>query len=118
MATRPPADVTALEALQATIRGRLNADPEQSYVARLHHKGLDAILKKVGEETTDRSEAPRKRRQDQLQRARPGISTERGARLINEYSVIAASHFDCKAVTHAALNTDGLHVVMSLRKEL
>ena len=29
------------------------ADPESSYVARLHHKGLDAILKKIGEEATE-----------------------------------------------------------------
>ena len=28
-------------------------DPEQSYVARLFHKGDDAILKKIGEEATE-----------------------------------------------------------------
>jgi phosphoribosyl-ATP pyrophosphohydrolase len=28
-------------------------DPEKSYVARLFHKGEDAILKKVGEEATE-----------------------------------------------------------------
>jgi len=28
-------------------------DPEKSYVARLFHKGTDAILKKVGEEATE-----------------------------------------------------------------
>ncbi len=33
-------------------RGRL-ADPETSYVAKLYAKGLDAILKKVGEEATE-----------------------------------------------------------------
>ena len=29
------------------------ADPEQSYVASLHHKGLNKILEKVGEEATE-----------------------------------------------------------------
>lgn len=32
---------------------RKQADPESSYVASLYHKGLDAILKKVGEEATE-----------------------------------------------------------------
>ena len=32
---------------------RNGADPESSYVARLFHKGTDAILKKVGEEATE-----------------------------------------------------------------
>jgi phosphoribosyl-ATP pyrophosphohydrolase len=29
------------------------ADPESSYVASLHHKGLNKILEKVGEEATE-----------------------------------------------------------------
>ena len=32
---------------------RKNADPEQSYVASLHQKGLNKILEKVGEEATE-----------------------------------------------------------------
>lgn len=46
-------DASVLDALQDTIRARLAADPEDSYVARLNHKGLDAILKKVGEEASE-----------------------------------------------------------------
>ncbi|HXD07285.1 MAG TPA: phosphoribosyl-ATP diphosphatase [Burkholderiaceae bacterium] len=42
-----------LERLAAVIESRFGADPEKSYVARLHHKGLDAILKKIGEEATE-----------------------------------------------------------------
>ncbi len=42
-----------LRALAATLEQRKGADPDTSYVARLHHKGLDAILKKVGEEATE-----------------------------------------------------------------
>ena len=42
-----------LEQLAQTLEQRKNADPESSYVAKLHHKGLDAILKKVGEEATE-----------------------------------------------------------------
>lgn len=32
---------------------KAQADPTQSYVAQLHHKGLDTILKKVGEEAAE-----------------------------------------------------------------
>ncbi len=42
-----------LQQLAQTLEERKNADPESSYVAKLHHKGLDAILKKVGEEATE-----------------------------------------------------------------
>jgi phosphoribosyl-ATP pyrophosphohydrolase len=42
-----------LAELDAVLRARKNADPENSYVARLYHKGLDTILKKIGEEATE-----------------------------------------------------------------
>jgi phosphoribosyl-ATP pyrophosphohydrolase len=42
-----------LARLARVIEERKSADPDKSYVARLHHKGLDAILKKVGEEATE-----------------------------------------------------------------
>lgn len=42
-----------LEQLAATLATRKSADPEQSYVASLHHKGLNKILEKVGEEATE-----------------------------------------------------------------
>lgn len=42
-----------LERLAAVIEQRRQADPEQSYVARLHAKGIDAVLKKIGEEATE-----------------------------------------------------------------
>jgi len=42
-----------LQKLAATLEQRKNADPEQSYVASLYQKGLDGILKKVGEEATE-----------------------------------------------------------------
>ncbi len=42
-----------LERLAAVVEARKGGDPEASYVAKLHHKGLDAILKKVGEEATE-----------------------------------------------------------------
>ncbi|MFP4147010.1 MAG: phosphoribosyl-ATP diphosphatase [Halorhodospira sp.] len=46
-------DPDPLHALAATIEQRKAGDPQASYVAWLHHKGLDAILKKVGEEATE-----------------------------------------------------------------
>ncbi len=47
------ADRTILERLEATIAERRAADPKSSYVASLNAKGLDAILKKVGEEAAE-----------------------------------------------------------------
>jgi phosphoribosyl-ATP pyrophosphohydrolase len=44
---------TILERLEAAIAARRGGDPGASYVARLNAKGLDAILKKVGEEATE-----------------------------------------------------------------
>ena len=58
--THTPAESTeasdsgaALERIYATIASRRGADPSASYVARLFHKGEDAILKKIGEEATE-----------------------------------------------------------------
>jgi phosphoribosyl-ATP pyrophosphohydrolase len=42
-----------LARLAAVIETRRAGDPDKSYVARLSAKGLDAILKKVGEEATE-----------------------------------------------------------------
>jgi len=42
-----------LQQLAAVLEARKAADPESSYVARLYAKGLDAILKKIGEEATE-----------------------------------------------------------------
>ena len=39
--------------LEATIAARKGAAPDSSYVAKLNAKGLDAILKKIGEEATE-----------------------------------------------------------------
>jgi phosphoribosyl-ATP pyrophosphohydrolase len=47
------ADKGILERLEAAIAARRGADPSSSYVASLNAKGLDAILKKVGEESTE-----------------------------------------------------------------
>ncbi len=42
-----------LDRLAEVIEARRDADPERSYVARLHARGLDTILKKVGEEAAE-----------------------------------------------------------------
>ena len=42
-----------LSRLAETLEGRKNADSASSYVAKLYAKGLDAILKKIGEEATE-----------------------------------------------------------------
>lgn len=42
-----------LNELAAVLEERKQADPDSSYVAKLYGKGLDAILKKIGEEATE-----------------------------------------------------------------
>jgi len=42
-----------LQQLAEILEQRKNAEADSSYVASLYHKGLDAILKKVGEEATE-----------------------------------------------------------------
>ena len=39
--------------LMAVLASRKDADPDSSYVAGLYHKGLDSILKKIGEESAE-----------------------------------------------------------------
>jgi phosphoribosyl-ATP pyrophosphohydrolase len=47
------ANADILDELYATLQQRKGASAESSYVARLYHDGLDAILKKVGEEAAE-----------------------------------------------------------------
>jgi phosphoribosyl-ATP pyrophosphohydrolase len=42
-----------LDKLAEVLEQRKGADPDSSYVAKLYAKGLDAILKKIGEEATE-----------------------------------------------------------------
>jgi len=42
-----------LNRLAETLEARKNADPQSSYVAKLYAKGLDSILKKIGEESAE-----------------------------------------------------------------
>ncbi len=42
-----------LQRLMEVLASRKDADPESSYVAGLYHKGLDSILKKIGEESAE-----------------------------------------------------------------
>ena len=53
-----------LQRLAAIIEERKSADPDSSYVAQLHHKGLEKILAKVAEETDEIIEAAREAEQD------------------------------------------------------
>jgi len=42
-----------LTKLAQVLEERKQAEPDSSYVAKLYSKGLDAILKKIGEEATE-----------------------------------------------------------------
>ncbi len=55
-----------LRRLAAVLEQRKLADPDSSYVAGLYAKGLDTILKKVGEETTETVIAAKGGDRDQL----------------------------------------------------
>lgn len=52
-AMQPSTSNDTLARLAAVIAQRRGGDPDKSYVARLFHKGPDAILKKIGEEATE-----------------------------------------------------------------
>lgn len=45
--------MTILDDLQQVLSERRHGDPGSSYVASLHHKGLNKILEKVGEEAVE-----------------------------------------------------------------
>lgn len=50
MVSKPEGGIDLSE-LAVVLEQRKQADPDASYVARLHKEGLDAILKKVAEES-------------------------------------------------------------------
>lgn len=52
-AATTPLSQDVLARLAEVIEARKAGDPDKSYVARLFHKGTDAILKKIGEEATE-----------------------------------------------------------------
>jgi len=55
-----------LNRLAEVLEARKGADPASSYVASLYAKGLDAILKKVGEEATETVIAAKDGEPDQI----------------------------------------------------
>ena len=55
-----------LKQLEKVLEERKTADPESSYVAKLYDKGLDAILKKIGEEATETVMAAKDGNQEQI----------------------------------------------------
>jgi len=52
--------------LARVLEERKSANPEDSYVAKLYDKGLDAILKKIGEEATETVMAAKEGDKDQI----------------------------------------------------
>jgi phosphoribosyl-ATP pyrophosphohydrolase len=53
MPAATPDTMDVLQRLAEVIESRKGGDPSQSYVAKLFHKGTDAVLKKVGEEACE-----------------------------------------------------------------
>lgn len=48
-----PERMDTLARLEATIKQRLGASPDESYVAQLHARGLPVIARKLGEEAVE-----------------------------------------------------------------
>lgn len=57
-----------LRKLADVLESRKHATPESSYVASLYAKGLDAVLKKIGEEATETVLAAKAGDKDQITR--------------------------------------------------
>ena len=55
-----------LARLSEVLEARKGTDPESSYVAKLYAKGLDAMLKKIGEEATETVMAAKDGQPDKL----------------------------------------------------
>jgi len=52
--------------LAEVLEQRKQAEPDSSYVAKLYNKGLDAILKKIGEEATETVMAAKDGKKDKI----------------------------------------------------
>ena len=59
-------DQSVLARLADVLEERKSADSDSSYVASLYHKGLDQILKKIGEEATETVLAAKTGDKDQI----------------------------------------------------
>lgn len=55
-----------LTQLASVLEERKHASPDNSYVAKLYSKGLDAILKKIGEEATETVMAAKDQANDKI----------------------------------------------------
>ena len=55
-----------LTQLASVLEERKHASPDSSYVAKLYRKGLDAILKKIGEEATETVMAAKDQANDKI----------------------------------------------------
>ena len=61
-----PSAADIFERLAQVLEQRKGADPDTSYVAKLYARGLDAVLKKVGEEATETVLAAKDGDRDQI----------------------------------------------------
>ncbi|MCB1855998.1 MAG: phosphoribosyl-ATP diphosphatase [Halieaceae bacterium] len=75
--------------LAATLAQRKGADPDSSYVASLHQRGLNKILEKVGEEATEVILAAKDARDDRGRDALVGEVAD-----LWFHSMVMLSHLD------------------------
>lgn len=84
-----------LRQLSAVIKARKEASADSSYVASLHHKGLDKILEKVGEEAFETVIAAKTAEQNKTDKSREDVIYETADLWF--HSLVMLSHFDLDA---------------------
>lgn len=82
---------TVLDELAQVLAERKAADPDSSYVASLHKKGLNKILEKVGEECTETILAAKDAEKDASLKADLVYETAD----LWFHSMVMLSHLDC-----------------------
>ena len=82
-----------LTELTAVLESRKSADPKDSYVSSLHHRGLNKILEKLGEECTETILAAKDaERNSELNKALIGETAD-----LWFHSLVMLSHLDLTA---------------------
>lgn len=85
-----------LAELQALLRARKTANPDESYVALMHSRGLDAIMRKLGEETLETILAGRDLQSDPA--TRPHLVHEAADLLFHLMLLLAHQEVDLEEV--------------------
>ena len=81
-----------IEQLTEVLTSRKQVSPDSSYVAQLHNKGIDHILKKIGEESAEVLTAAKTLEYDNSQSHQDAVVYEMADLWF--HSMVMLSHFD------------------------